>query len=212
MLHFYKDGDNALNFVKKILPNNPIILEAGGFDGTDTRRMKNIWPGSTLHVFEPLPNSFVKLQKAISELSNVMLYPYALSNYSGRTNFYVNSHNEGASSIDFPANFIAFQFIKVPIEVECVTINDWVKKFKISHIDFMWLDIEGRELYVLESALNILQSVRVIYTEVNYIPIRKGGCVYSELKLFLEKQGFKEVWKSRFGIQGNALFQNNSLN
>lgn len=204
-IHFNND-DEVLDFVKKFLPKNPIILEAGGFDGADTKRMKSVWPESTSYVFEPLPNSFSKLVKIVADLPNVTLYPYALNSYSGKTHFYINVQNSGASSIGFPADFVANQFNKIPIEVQCITINDWASKYGIDHVDFIWLDIEGHELYALQASLNILDSVKAIYAEVDYVPIREGGCVYEDLKLFLLQQGFTEMWKSKIGIQGNALF------
>jgi len=201
-----------LNFVKKFLPVNPVILEAGGRYGEDTTRMKHVWPQATIHVFEPYPSSFEKVIENTRSLSRVMAYPYALSNYSGKTHFYVNHINEGMCSIGFPAPNYAHHFEKTPIEVQCITLNQWSKNYHIDHIDFIWFDMEGHELQALQSSLDILYSVKAIYTEVNFVTVREGSCAYLDLRHFLEAQGFIEIWKSRdSGENADALFVRQEL-
>ena len=89
----FKDPNAMLHYVKKLLPQAPQILEAGGHFGEDTIKMKKIWPNATIHVFEPLPSSFEKMQNQTNNLKNVTCYPYALTTYSGETNFYIDLPN-----------------------------------------------------------------------------------------------------------------------
>lgn len=202
----FKSPDDMLEFVKNILPVNPVILEAGGHHGEDTNRMKSVWQNATMHVFEPLPSSFKKLQESTQNLSDVALYSYALSDYTGKVNFYLNPNNDGASSIGYPVEWNKHEFNETPIEVPCITLNNWVDKYNISHVDFMWLDMEGHELYALQNASKILDTVKAIYTEVGFVHLRENSCLYLDLKKFLEEQGFCEVWKRNLGKFGDALF------
>ena len=202
-----KNPDQMLAFVKTLIPDAPVIIEAGGHFGEDTKRMKKVWPDATMHVFEPLPSSFEVMTKETQNLTKVMCYPYALTTYSGKTNFYINIPNNAASSIGYPVEWNEHEFDKTPIEVPCTTLNDWSLQYQVEHVDFMWLDMEGHELYALEHALNILSSVKAIYTEIDFVPLRIGGCLYPDLKKFLESQGFSEVWKRRSCPRfGDALF------
>ncbi len=201
-----KNENDVLQYVKTFLPTNPIILEAGGNLGEDTLRMKSFWPNATMHVFEPLPLSFKKMKEATEHLSNINYYPYALSDHTGTTNFYINIPNNGASSIGRPLAFNQDEFDPTSINVKCLTINAWVKLYNINHIDFMWLDMESHELYALKNSLNVLNTVRAIYTEVAYTPVRGNSCLYPDLKKFLEDNNFSEVWKMNCGRFGNALF------
>lgn len=205
---YFQTPNEMLIFVKDFLPENPVILEAGGHYGEDTLGMKTVWPDATMYVFEPLPSSFEKLVHNTKNLSGITLCSYALSNYSGKTNFYLNPNNDGASSIGFPVAWNSHEFDPKPFEVQCITLDEWANDHKVSHIDFMWLDMEGHELYALQSASTILHSVKAIYTEVDFVHVRENSCLYSELKMFLEKQGFDEVWKSAdYGSNsGDALF------
>ena len=203
----FKNPDAVLFFVKKHLPDNPVILEAGGRYGKDTRRMKRFWPNSVIHVFEPLPSSFEKLRANTENLMGVLLYPYALSSYVGTTDFYVDSVNNGASSINKPVDFNQHEFDKEPIKIGCVTIDFWAKKNNFPTIDFMWLDMESHELYALQNALTVLDSVKAIFTEISFEPIRQGGCLYKDVKKFLEDKGFREIGKEGVSKRfGNALF------
>ena len=217
-LHFENENEILIYIKNNLLPKNPSILEAGGHYGTHTKMMKNVWPQSTMYVFEPLESSFAKLRKATHSLKDVYYYNYALSSYQGTTNFYINPRNTGASSIAAPVpdrekqDSLHSPFNEVPIKVNCTTIANWAAHHEITNIDFMWLDMEGHELEALTHAENILDTVKVIYTEINFVEIRQGSCLYQDLKHFLEKKGFRELWQRTVftikdeKIQGDALF------
>jgi FkbM family methyltransferase len=199
--------DDMLLFVKSFLPEDPIILEAGGHYGEDTIKMKEVWPQATMYVFEPLPRSFDIMTQSTRHLFFVFSYPYALTKFSGVTDFYVNESNMGACSIGIPVSWNKNEFNEKPVQVQCTTINKWAQINNISRVDFMWLDMEGAELDALENGLDILKTVQAIYTEISFVPIRQGSCLYKDLKCFLEQQGFCEVWKSAdCGRSGDALF------
>lgn len=199
--------EGMLLYVKRFLPDNPVILEAGGHHGEDTNRMKTLWPQATMHVFEPLPSSYEKLVQNTRKLPNVFCYPYALSHTIGKTNFYFDFLNDGASSIGAPVDFNQHEFKKEPLEVQCTTLNEWSKNYAISRIDFMWLDMEGHELYMLLHASNVLDSVKAIYTEFSFVPIRSDTGLYIDLKRFLESKGFTEIHRMEYGrFGGDVLF------
>lgn len=202
----FASNDEMLNSLKGILPDNPVILEAGGNLGEDTLRMKSIYPNSTIHVFEPIPSSFSSLEFTTNHLNNVNRYQCALADYVGVTDFYIDIPNNAASSILYPVEWNESEFDKTPIKVNCTTINKWAKDNNVTHVDFMWLDMEGYELFALKYATDILKTVKAIFTEISYQPIRKGSCSYIDLKEFLESYGFKETWKSSYGPFGDALF------
>ncbi len=203
----FKNPDEMLAFVKPFLPESPVILEAGGHFGEDTNRMKSLWPNATMLVFEPLPSSFEIMVRETQHLPDVICYPYALTTFSGKTHFYIDIPNNAASSIGYPVEWNESEFDKTPIEVPCITLNDWAHENNISHIDFMWLDMEGHEYYALQNGLDILKTVKAIYTEISFVPVREGSTLYPDFKKFLESEGFCEVWKScDVGRYGDALF------
>lgn len=203
----FDSTEEMLLYVKQFLPEGPVILEAGGHYGEDTNRMKTLWPKATMHVFEPLPSSYDKCLKNTKHLNQVFCYPYALSTYTGKTHFYFDFLNDGASSIGAPLGFNQREFNKEPLEVLCTTLNEWSERHAISRIDFMWLDMEGHELYMLQNASNILDSVKAIYSEFSFVPIRSDTGLYVDLKAFLESKGFTEIHRLEYGLfGGDVLF------
>jgi len=204
----FKNPDEMLTYVKQYLPENPVILEAGGHFGEDTIRMKSVWPNAIMHVFEPLPSSFNTMLETLQNISDVHCYPYALSTYSGFTDFYINTENYGASSINPPVNWNKKEFTKVLRKIPCITLDEWAKQYGIDHIDFMWLDMEGHELHALRHGADILKTVKAIYTEISYIPVRVHSGLFYELKALLAVHGLTDVWRESYVIvrYSDALF------
>ncbi len=203
--------ERVLDLIEQFIPKNPVILEAGGFDGTDTKAMVQKWPLGTFHVFEPLPESYAKLKTACKNFTNTHCYFTALTDYCGLTDFYACTEpgNEGSSSILPPQELTKyFSFEDRPLQVPCTTIDAWVKNNNIDHVDFMWLDLEGNELKTLQGAHETLKTVKAIYTEVNLWAVHKGTSLYSQVRELLEEEGFIEIWQHFYHPiwVGNVLF------
>lgn len=211
--------EKRLDVIAKFIPSNPIIFEAGGHYGTDTIRFAKKWKDSMIISFEPNPHAFEKFLETTKEFSNVNGFNIAVNNYNGTAVLHVchgstgdNPIYEGASSLLEPSKWMEIHYQGPKVSVPCVILDDWCKKNNIRNIDFMWLDLEGLEYYVLKSSPEILKTVKVIYTETNFQMFRKGMTQYEDLKRFLEKSGFKLVahWYA-LGLQGDAIFVKKEL-
>lgn len=198
-----------VDLINSILPQNPVILEAGAHYGQDTRWMAEKWPQGVVHAFEPTPVNFQLVYNAAQIYPNIKCYTYALDHESGTKYFYQDGDedkgNQGANSL-LPGKLLQ-KSSNPPTQVECITIDEWAAKMNVDHIDFMWLDIEGNELNALKGAIKILPTVKAIFTEVNFQEFWHGSVHYNTLKTWLEEQGFKEVWQDiKAGWNGNVLF------
>jgi FkbM family methyltransferase len=203
--------EKVLDLIRKFLPENPIVLEAGAFDGKDTKVMSNLWKDGHIHAFEPNPASYAKLKDLTKDCANVQCYFLAVDNKCGISNFHVcvEPGNEGSSSLLTPTEVTKyFKFEDKPIQVPCTTLDTWARTYGIDHVDFMWLDLEGCEMRALEGAKELLKTVRVIYTEINLWPVHDGTALYAEVRDFLEKEGFVEIWQHFYHPiwVGNVVF------
>lgn len=196
-----------LDLVAHFLKEDPVIFEAGGHDGCDTFLFYIRWPNAKIITFEPHPISFEKLLEKTAWIPRVEAYNLAVNNYNGAAILNLCLLNDGASSILAPAEETKELYQGPKIVVPCVVLDDWCRENKIDSIDFMWLDLEGLELQVLQSSPSILSTVKVIYTETNLKLFRIGMAPYQELKAFLEKAGFKLIahWFEE-NLQGDAIF------
>jgi 2-O-methyltransferase len=194
------DADSLIRFIQPYLPHNPIILEAGAFDGSDTARLSRFWPASQIHAFEPVPEIYATLKKTIAGLHNISTYPIALSDSKGFATFYISEFTAnpgipGASgSLLAPKDHLErapYVIFPKQIIVETLTIDQWAQLHNVDHIDFMWLDMQGHELTALKNSLKILPSVKIIYTEVEFTRAYEGQPLYKDVKEWLALHGFE---------------------
>lgn len=56
--------------------------------------------------------------------------------------------------------------------------------------DFLKLDVQGAELIILQNALETLDHVSMIQTEVSFVPLYKNQPLFADVDSFLREQGF----------------------
>ena len=187
----------VLALVNKYIPERPVILEAGAFDGVDTVRMKNFWPKSIIHTFEPDPENFLKLKKNTAGIEGIYCYEMALSNVDGKAFFNrsddpARPDNRQSGSLLAPKEHLTYSGVVFAekVEVATLTLDSWAKLYSVSGVDFLWLDMQGFELTALKAAPNFLKQVKVIFTEVEFVEAYAGQALYPEVRKWLEDQGF----------------------
>lgn len=196
--------------IASFLPNNPIILEAGAHKGRDTLKMVKQWPQGTFYCFEPVPAMFELLNKAVDGMPHVHCYQLALAGSNGTATFHVSSgRSDAASSLYEPAEYALEHpdTIFNDITVKTSTLDSWATEHKVKRIDFMWLDMQGGELAMLQAGTNVLKTVTAICSEVNLIERYAGAPLYSTYKAWMESQGFYVAYEHLFKTTwGNVLF------
>lgn len=209
----YMDPDDVAPY----LPDSPVILEAGAFDGTDTARFAKHWPTASIHAFEPVPELFPVVERNTSHLQGVRRYQLALADHTGTATFHLSGDeqgggNRGCSSLMPPTELIlegSHIPFKGAIEIEAITIADWASREKIDRIDFMWLDLQGMELPTLKAAGPILATTSAIRTIVSRHEFYSGCALYDEMTSWMKSQGFRPAI-DRVGLwHGNMLFVRN---
>lgn len=210
--------NQILPYITPYLPDNPIIVEAGAFDGTDTRKMSAHWPHGTIHAFEPVPDIFAKLEANTNDLGNVIRHHIALSDQTGSAIFYVSEKPSKpgqpfqAGTLLKPKERLKHSPITYPrtITVPTITLDAWAQQHHITRIDFMWLDLQGFALPVLKGGINILKTVRALFVELEFIEAYEGQAQYQEVKAWLESQGFTAIAQDFLDttswIYGNVVF------
>lgn len=209
----------SLDLISDYLPENPIIVEAGAFKGSDSIRFTQKWPLGVIYAFEPVPQLFASLQTKTKEYNNIYSYNYALSNNNGIAQLYLavkpqkNNKITQASSLLAPQQFPnpSIVFPKT-ITVNTITLDRWAKNNQVNHIDLLWLDLQGYELEVLTASPNILGRTMVIHLEVAITKRFHNQPLYPEVKTWLENHRFTEIARD-FELNktsfGNVIFIKN---
>ncbi len=218
---FLCNANDVFDIFLKYIPSNPIVVEAGGHDGSDTCKMAKLWPMGKIYVFECRQDVYEKLCENIKPFSNIESFQIALGDKTGFVDFFLSSPKNprdenpfDAQGSLFPPSEIfawsdAIEF-KSTVTVPVITLDDWADLHNITHIDFLWLDMQGAECQMLQASPKILSTVNVIFTEFSTIPFYTGTIVFSEYRTWLDSKGFSCLYKEP-GDHGNAIFVRKNL-
>ncbi len=209
--------------LKKHLPEDPIIIEAGSFNGKDTLRLAAFWPTSIIHAFEPVPEIFDELVRTTRLNNNIIRYPVALSDTNGEKAFFVAEHPKRpgkicqAGSLLKPKDRLNVSPITYPktMLVKTLTLDTWAKQYGVDHVDFIWLDLQGHELAVLKNGHHTLSTTKALYLEVNFIEAYENQTNYLQCTDWLYQNNFIPVAKDFIDENkwffGNILWINTQL-
>jgi FkbM family methyltransferase len=201
-------------YIKHI--KNPVILDAGAADGSDTIKFAKMLPNASIYAFEPVAMNYKVMVQQVSKYPNVKTYKMALADYDGESEINVSENTNQSDAIASSSSLLAPQehlkihphitFPKKEV-VPVVTLDSWAKEEDIKHIDVLWLDMQGMEYNVLKSSTKIIHTVQVIYTEVSLMKMYENSILYDEYRKWLNSMGFEVVkeellWKD----MGNVLF------
>lgn len=209
-------GEVSKKLIATLLPNNPIIVEAGAYNGTDSKEMSSIWPQGVIYAFEPVPHVFKMLKENTASCKNVICVQKALSDSVGQQAMHLSlGGGDQSSSLLQPVEHL-YYFPHITfnnkIMVESTTLDSWAEEMNIDHVDFLWFDLQGMEPMVLKASPKIFKTVKVIYTEVSYANLYQDAPLYNDFKKWMEEQGFvviqEVVHHSTFG---DALFVRKEL-
>jgi FkbM family methyltransferase len=211
-----KEEKISKSILKRYLSNDPVVIDCGAHDGSDSVELIRIL-GGTVHAFEPVKEIFKRLQINTKPYNKISCYNIALSNKTGKQLFYISGGaSDGSSSLLEPLSHLVDHPDTVfdrNIEVETVRLDDWAKLNNIPKVDMLWLDMQGFELQMLQASVNILNTVSVIHTEVSTKETYKDVVVYDAFKCFLEEKGFSVVLEAipPGWDMGNVLFVKKSI-
>lgn len=197
--------------------SNPVIVEAGAFNGADTVIFANNWKSGFVYAFEPMPALYQQVLNRTHSYPNVKVFDKALvgdsRNFVELHTFQEESDQHGSSSILEPSLHVkvspTVKFGK-SVSVPCTTLDKWAEENKIDRIDLLWLDLQGAELEALSEGLKVIRMTQVCHIEVSRKALYSGAAVFKDVHRFMTLNGFKLVLKRIPVISGNALYVKNA--
>ncbi len=200
------------SILKKYLPKSPVIIDCGAHIGADSIELAKIFPKGKIHSFEPVPSVYKQLRSNSKNQSNIFCYKVALSNTNGIARMFVsNGSSDASSSLLAPTAHLTDHpdvYFDYNIEVQTQTLDTWATKNNIEKVDFLWLDMQGFELRMLQASNRILSTVKAIHTEVSTRETYENAVLYNDFRKWLEVQGFKVIAEAipEGTDMGNVLF------
>jgi FkbM family methyltransferase len=137
----------------------PVVLDIGANIGNHTLAFATV--ASHVHAFEPIPCIHALLRQNVEQnaLVNVTLHALALSDSDGAATIHmVTDGNYGASSFD-----------QRSAQTEAVSVqrrrgDALLAELGVDRVDFIKIDVEAHEVYVLRGLMDMLQRQRPFIT------------------------------------------------
>ena len=174
-----------------------------------------LFPGlAHAYVFEPVEELFLALRERFSSHPRIEVFPYAISDFDGRADFFVTS--DQASSCLLPLGRHQDLFPDVgperTVRVESRRLETTIADHGLQPADMLFLDVPGAEYKILSSLSSALRSrVSLIYTGASTEEPYVGGRTLYELRTVLGAEfsfaGYAPLTDAT-PTHGKALFVN----
>lgn len=179
ILNYYDQNvSGEKHFVNKVLPKylgrSPIVVDVGANLGNYSKLLLNKFPDAELHLFEPHPETFKKLD-ANEFNAKTYFNNLALSNSNGKIEIFDYKNRDGSSHASVYKGVITniHQSETVTHEVDKITLDKYINERDIESIDLLKVDVEGHELKVFNGADKAINEfkIRIVYFEFNEMNI-----------------------------------------
>ena len=167
-----------LSFYKKNAKKN-VFFDVGANHGQTIDFFLRLNKKAEIYAFEPNRGLFGKLVEKYSDLPNVKLFMFGVSDEDGVKTFHENVFdftstfeivNENSTFLDKKRKVLGVKsgnLIKDSYEVEVVKLSTFIKNMKINKIDILKIDTEGHELACLNGLFDTKMEcdIDIIQTE-----------------------------------------------
>ena len=201
LINFY----NAIDIKFKNPDDVSIIFDIGSLHCLESIEFSKKYKNAKIYAFEANPESYKVCLENTKNINNITVINKCVNDYDGECIFYpINPEktvttwfdgNRGASSL-FKSNGAVDhieKYVQDEITVQCLRLDTFCKENKISNIDAIWMDLQGAELLAINSLGEMLNTVKVIQTELEINPMYENQCLYSDVNVVLIDKGFERI-------------------
>jgi FkbM family methyltransferase len=177
-------------FVESCLANNgrrkATAFDIGANVGAFTCLMASL--GQSVHAFEPIPETFCRLKANVTLnglLSDTHLNCLALGKNTGLVTFRTEEFGAATNRMAVPSASPAKNNTSVQL-VAVTSLDEYCQQQDIKRIDFVKLDVEGMEPFVLQGAKRLLRERRIAAILIEICPVNLCAVGLSPADLYHE--------------------------
>ena len=169
-------------------------------------------------ILEHFPNSKIigfEIENEVCDKMNqkapkgVEYYPYALGEKNEKKKLY-NTQNPMCTSLLKPNeklirlyNNLEDAYLKDETEIDTITLDAFVDKYKLDDIDFIKIDVQGAELDIFKGSKKTLKNIIKIICEVEFVPLYENQPLFGEVCKFLSQ--YDLMFNKFLGFAGRTL-------
>lgn len=175
--------------VKLMGKENPVILDIGCNNGSQTLWFLSMFEDGHIYCFEPDPRACESFKAKVKD-KRATLFNLAISDTDGRTEFFMSDGiPPSRDPNDYPQGWDASGSIRRPkkhlekhpwcsfhksITVDTKRLDSWFEEAGLDLIDFIWADVQGAEVDLIDGGRETLRHTRYLYTEYNNTELYEG--------------------------------------
>lgn len=147
-------------FLFRKIPDNGICIDVGSNLGMYSETLLEFKPTVFIHMFEPIKSYYDYSKNKLQKYNkNIKINNFGLSNNNEVKNIFMdtvdNCKNPGWNTFIYEKTQPGMKLEKTNL----FTLNDYCKNNNITKIDFIKIDTEGYEAFVLEGFLETLKKM-----------------------------------------------------
>lgn len=199
--------------------NIQTILDIGASTGGYAKKARKVFPDAIIHSFEPIPQSFSRLQSYFKNDPNHHAYNIALSDANGIIKFNLNQSSGSSSILPITEKHISAYPSTAntnEISVQSDLLDNIFPTLNIKKNILMKLDVQGAESKVFAGGENTLLKCKVLYIETSFVELYDSQWLFNDLYQYLLSRGFylagienvSQSLKDGSFLQADAYFVN----
>lgn len=176
--------------------DDPVILDIGCNDGSDTLQFLKLFKNPKVYAFEPDPRARERFIHNVQD-NRVKLFALAVSGADGEADFHMSDGSPSAEwGEKMPAGWDMSGSIRIPkkhldvypwctfdksVKVQTKMLDTWCDEEGVQAIDFIWADVQGAEVDLIQGGKKALFKTRYFYTEFGDQELYEGQISLREI-------------------------------
>jgi FkbM family methyltransferase len=141
----------SLKLWRKLCIDANVVMDIGANTGLYSLVTKALNPQAKVFTFEPLPKvlEYLNYNIAINNY-DITVVPKAASNFNGTAKVFLMEGHDFCTSVTVNKSLLSNNTPQKELEIECITLVDFINNNNIEKIDLIKIDVETHEPEVLE--------------------------------------------------------------
>jgi FkbM family methyltransferase len=174
--------------------NPKTILDIGAFEGMFTKSAHHVFPGATIHAFEPIRKSYIKLSRLKSSILNFNCYNIALGDKENEEPINVSSFAPSSSLLKMDKTHKEACPYSAGESEEQIVIKRLDEVFKNKDFNrpvLMKIDVQGYENFVLAGGSETLKQTDYLVCELSFRQLYKDQALFDDVYGQIVNAGFR---------------------
>jgi len=180
---------------------NGTAFDVGANVGAFTCQIASL--GHAVHAFEPVPETFCRLKNNVrfnGLLDRAHLNCLAVGKEQGLVTFHIEDNSPATNRMEMSSQNQIGKAINTQV-VAAIDLDGYCKSQGVKFIDFLKIDVEGMEPYVLQGARTLLNERRIAAILIEICPVNLRSVGLSPADLYRE---FETVRYSPHALNGDG--------